>query len=300
MSTSSDLTGPTPGPTPGATPEASPQAAWLPSPALDRVTRLAGLVFVVGGLILTYCANELVYNNNRFDDGWTNIGEFISDIGAAMGLSIFAGVIAMIGGAKVWSYASVIGVMSFVVLDFTYESRFFAWGLTNDYPEGASTAMALALTAWMLFLVALAALTVTVLATRTWRRPAAAPFAVWLVALAAILHNFVQYFRLWSQPGFEEEVPLWWSVVAVAGIAVTVALLALAGLHSARAVRVATPAILGALMLSMLLIGQIWEYWQWVSDMPIIWGYLTTVVASLVAAVLYAVSRTPDAQSPAN
>ena len=40
-----------------------------------------------------------------------------------MGLSIVAGLIAVIGGAKPWAYRSVIGVMGFVVLDFTYETR---------------------------------------------------------------------------------------------------------------------------------------------------------------------------------
>jgi hypothetical protein len=297
MSTSSDLTGPTPGPTPGSAPEAPPQPAWHPPPALDRVTRLAGVAFLVGGLFLTFCAGDLVYNDNRFDTGWTNIGEFINDIGAAIGLSIVAGVIAMIGGAKVWSYAAVVGAMGFVVLDFTYVTRFFAWSLANDYPDVDSTAAVLALTAWLLFLVALAALTLGVLATRTWRRPLPAPFALWLVALGAVVYTLWQHFGAWGQSGFERQMPLWWSVVAVAGVAVVLVLLALAGMHPMRAVRVATPAILGSLMLATLLIGEIWEYWQWLFRDSSTWGYPTTIVASLVAAVLYAVSRTPDAQT---
>ncbi len=62
-----------------------------------------------------------------------------------MGLSIVAGLIAVIGGANPWAYRSVIGVMGFVVLDFTYETRFYAYVLWDKSRDGHTTALVLVL-----------------------------------------------------------------------------------------------------------------------------------------------------------
>jgi hypothetical protein len=285
MSTLDDVTG-----SESEVPTTSPP--WRPAPGLDLAMRLAGAAFLGAGLILVYCADQIGYFDRLDEVG--GAAEFIGGIGGAMGLSIAAGLIALLGGAKPWAYGPVIGAMGFVAIDFSFETRFYANFLSNKAPEGYTTALALSLVAWVLLLVAMTALVVTSLATRTWRRPATAPFVVWMVALAAVGYTQWQYFGLWGQSGFEMHVPTWWWVVAAVGLVATVVLLAVTGAHPVRAVRVMTPALLAGLMLAILAISQVWEYWDQLFRLDHIFGYPTTIVASLVAAVLYAVMRRPD------
>ena len=277
----------------GSEPELSTATApWRPAPALDLVTRLAGAAFLIAGLILVYCADQFGYFDRLDEVG--GAAEFIGGIGGAMGLSIVAGLIALVGGARPWAYGLVIGTMGFVVIDFSFETRFYANFLSHKAPEGYAAPLALSVVAWVLLLVAMTALVVTVLATRTWRRPAMAPLVVWMVALAAVVYTLWQYFGLWGQSGFEMQVPNWWWAAAAVGLVATLVLLVVTGAHPVRAVRVMTPAVLAGLMLAMLAISQVWEYWEQVFRLDHFVGYPTTIVASLVAAVLYAVMRQPD------
>ncbi len=138
------------------------------------------------------------------------------------------------------------------------------------------------------------ALAVTVLATRTWRRPAIAPFVVWMVALAGAAYTQWQYFEVWSQPGFEAHVPIWWWVVAAVGLITTIAFLALTGFASGAVGACDDAGDHRNADGCDAAISQVWEYWQWLFRLNANWGYPTTIVASLVAAVLYAVMRRPD------
>ena len=288
MSTLDEVTGPAPEATTTST-------RWRPAYALDLVTRLAGVAFLFGGLILFYCAGQLHYFDVLADE---SLAEFADGIGAPMGLAIAAGLIAIVGGARPWAYRIAIGPMCFVIIQFTHETRTYSCDIHQGHSERLTTAMALLLAAWVLFVVALVAVLVTVLATRAWRRPATAPFVVWMVAMGALIYHLWYRVEAWDSVGMKfDMIPAWWWAVALAGFATTVLLLGITGAHPVRSVRAMTPALFGTLLLAMLLVFEVWKYWEVFFEVRQNWGYPATIVASLAAAVLYAVSREPDTES---